>query len=184
MKQLKSYINIRKQNSKNSKWQEFLDTLMKYGDNVSYIQNVGAMLNKIGQCEILDIMTQGIINVLNTNDYELSLGDADKIDDYEKNYMIIDIVASSEFATFEVYSPHNEHIKLIHIDVDFYIPSRDPHFNIFLVPWLDDDEFIEKYTGNSDVDLDEDGESWVISKSNPNKKALEKLQKFFEQIVK
>ena len=183
MKQLKSYINIRKQNGKSSNWQEFLSKLTKYSDDLEYIQGIGKVLNRIGQCEILDIMTQGIMNVLDTGEYELRLGDISDITDYKNNYMIIDAHGTSNFCAFEVYSPYNERIKLIHIDVNIQ-ESNDSYFNIFLVPWLDDEEFIKKYQGYTDADLDEDGETWQMSKSNLNKNGLARLQRFFEQIVK
>lgn len=183
MKQLKNYINIRKQNSKDSKWQEFLSKLEKYGDDPNCIQNIGKTLNRIGQCEILDIMTQGIMNVLDTNEYELKIDDISNITDYKSNYVIIDAYETSNFCTFEVYSPYNKHIKLIHIGVNIQ-DSNDTSFNIFLVPWLDDEEFIKKYKGYSDTYLDEDGETWYMSKSNLNKNGLARLQRFFEQNIK
>ena len=87
-----------------------------------------------------------------------------------------------KLATFQVYSPHNEHVKLIHIDVDLSLSG--PFFTLFLVAWLDDEEFIKKCIGSSGADLDGDVECYTMSKSKPDNKALEKLQIFFEQIVK
>lgn len=180
MKPLKSYINIKKNKSSIPAFDKFLNTLSEYNDDFKSLNECAKMLKKIGSCELLDITTEGIIDILKTNKYKLYLNYPESTPDsyYEENNVKILTSNGNQFI-ISVYSPKNRYINNINIATGW---KDYDNFNIYLVPKNRD--FIEMY---KNLYVDKIATRYTINKEASDedyKVCIEELKNSFEEIIK
>lgn len=178
MKHLNQYISIKKNKLNENVYGDFINTLSEYNDDIKSLNEYAKALKKIGSCELFDIVTEGIINILKTNKYKLYLKYDGSTPDsyYEENHIVL--TSNGQFI-ISVYSPKNRYINFINIASWW----RDyDNFNIHLVPKTKD--FIEIY---KDLSVDKIATRYSINKeaSDENYKVcIEELKNSFEEIIK
>lgn len=180
MKHLNQYINIRKNKLNANEYGDFINALSEYNDDVKSLNEHAKMLKKIGSCEVLDIATEAIINILKTNKYKLYLNYPESTPDsyYEENNVKILTLNGKQFI-ISVYSPKNRYINYINITTKWAYYDK---FNIYLVPKNND--FIEMY---KDLNIDKISTRYSINKNDSDdnyKECIEELKTAFEEIIK
>lgn len=153
-----------------------IDMLNSLSNKKHFIKRLETTLEKIGNCELFDLVTTGIMNAIETNKYELVLGDLDSINDFTRNYIMIDIGKNIPYISFDIYTPDNSKANVIHVETkytDFNI------FHVYIVSGMKADDFIEQYT---EGDCGEYGEEWDIDKDKPNPSFLKDLEHYINEI--
>ena len=181
MKHLNQYINIKKSKLDENQYGDFINTLLEYNDDVEQLYECTRLLKKIGTCELFDVVTEGIMNVLKTNEYKLYLDYPESTPDsyYEENHvLVLPLIGTCQFI-ISVYSPKNRYIN--HINITTLWKDYD-NFIIYLTPKTKD--FIKMYKNS---DLDGVSTMYSINKKASNdkyKECIEALKNSFEEIIK
>lgn len=180
MKHLNQYISIKKNKLNENVYGDFINALSEYNDDVKSLNECAKMLKKIGSCELFDIVTEGVINILKTNKYKLYLDYPKSTPDsyYEENHMMVLATNGNQFI-ISVYSPKNRYINCINIST--WWKDYD-NFTIHLVP--KNENFIEMY---KDLNLDKIATRYSINKEASDedyKVCIEELKNSFEEIIK
>lgn len=153
-----------------------IDMLNSLSSKKHFIKRLETALEKIGNCELFDLMTKGIMNAIETNKYELVLGDLDSINDFTRNYIMIDVGKNIPYISFDIYTPDNSKANVIHVETKY---TNFNIFHVYIVSGMKADDFIEKYV---EGDCGEYGEEWDIDKDKPNPSFLKELEYYINKI--
>lgn len=172
---ISEYLLSKNKKMKVSPWRDFIDLCAKYGDE-NFVEQIEKILNKIGECRLLDIVIPNFIKLLSNEDYIVQINHYGR--EKEKNNVHID--ATHNNIIFTVYAPNNDKVKLI--NVENYQTNDFNKFSIYLVGEMDRDEFI--YMEDEGLlnggENDKYGVSFTVNKNDSNNEGMQALEKFFD----
>ena len=123
MKQLRSYIDIRKNQNSSSKYSEFFNTIFKddysVDTDIQYIERLQKTFKMTGKCVLLDVIVEGIMSLLDTGRYKISVAknSAEYIEKYDK-FISIYVYPRSDEMSFVTWDFTNK--KCVYTETSIY----------------------------------------------------------------